>query len=91
LRTVDSLAFCLPCSIALIELTDFSLEDDGRNYLVAVEQDQEEAIRVAWELDEEKGLTWFDNLHRVEPVSDELAAEADEPLSRGEAVLVNSL
>jgi hypothetical protein len=68
----------------------FFIEDDGRIYLVAVRDNEEEAIEVAWELDEEKGLTWEDNLHRVEPITDGLAADADEPLSRDEPVLVRA-
>jgi hypothetical protein len=68
----------------------FFEEDDGRVYLVAMRDDKEEAIKVAWELDEAQGLTWFDNLHRVETISDELADDADEQLSRGEPVLVQA-
>ncbi len=70
------------------------IEDDaGRIYLVAVEQSKDEAIETAWALDEEKSFEHvfeddLPNLHRVEPISDELAADADEPLSRGEPVLV---
>lgn len=71
----------------------FFAEDDGRTYLVAVEQSKDEAIETAWALDEEKRFEHMfegdlPNLHRVEPISDELAADADEQLAQGEAVLV---
>ena len=69
------------------------VEDDGRVYLVAVEQSKDEAIETAWALDEDKSFEHMfeddlPNLHRVEPISDELAADAVEQLAQGEAVLV---
>jgi hypothetical protein len=36
-------------------------------------------------------LTWEENVHSVEPIPDELAAEAADLLAEGEPVLVRAL
>ena len=66
----------------------FFTGDTGETWLVAVRGDEESAIEKAWALDEEKGLTWEDNLHRVEPVPEELADEVADQIDEGEPVLV---
>jgi hypothetical protein len=66
----------------------FSTDDTGETWLVAIRGDEELAIEEAWRLDVEKGLTWEDNLHRVEPVPEELADAVADQLAEGEPVLV---
>ena len=69
----------------------FFTDDNGGTWLVAIRGDEESAIEEARELDEEKGLTWEENVHSVEPIPDELAAEAADQLAEGEPVLVRAL
>ena len=71
----------------------FFTDDYGRTYLVAVHDSKDAAIERAWELDEGRSLDFkygldLPNLYRVAPISEELSADADEPLSRGEPMLV---
>jgi hypothetical protein len=66
----------------------FFTDDNGGTWLVAIRGDEESAIEEARELDEEKGLTWEENVHSVEPIPEELAAEAADQLAEGEPVLV---
>jgi len=69
----------------------FFTDANGGTWLVAIRGDEESAIEEARELDEEKGLTWEENVHSVEPIPDELAAEAADQLAEGEPVLVRAL
>ena len=69
----------------------FFTDDNGGTWLVAIRGDEESAIEEARELDEEKGLTWEENVHSVEAIPDELAAEAADQLAEGERVLVRAL
>ncbi len=69
----------------------FFTDDNGGTWLVAIRGDEESAIEEARKLDEEKGLTWEENVHSVEPIPDELAAEAADQLAEGEPVLVRAL
>jgi hypothetical protein len=69
----------------------FFTDDNGGTWLVAIRGDEESAIEEARKLDEEKGLTWDENVHSVEPIPGELAAEAADQLAEGEPVLVRAL
>jgi len=66
----------------------FTAGDSGETWLVAIRGDEESAVEEAWRPDEEKGLTREDDLHRVEPVPEELADEGADQLAEGEPILV---
>jgi hypothetical protein len=73
----------------------FFTNDADETYLVAARDSEDAAIERAGELDEGKMLERnleddLPNLHRVEPISEELAAEVADQLAEGEPVLVRA-